>query len=465
MRIRSEGGLACLWQRISMVIPILYCMIRTIIPMLNCWKISIQRKPLILQGARQVGKTWILKEFGRTAFKNTHYCNFQRDSRLHALFEGSLNPLEILKGIEFLFNTSISIADDLLILDEIQDCPRALTSLKYFQEDLPLFAVVSAGSLLGVTHPQSSFPVGKVEFLNLHPMSFAEFLQAASYVHELDLLQTATVTSNIPEPLHHRMMERLREYLVIGGMPEVVAQYVNSKDSAHTRMDLARIMQKQLLETYGSDFAKYSGRIAASHIYSVFESIPTQLAREHKNFKPSLSLAGSRFSQLRSAIEWLVGAGLMLKVPIIDHIEIPLVAQTQENRFKPYFFDVGLLGALADILPSTLILGDELFSTFKGALCENWVAQALHAAGAKTLYCWEGLQSEVEFVVPTPEGIYPIEVKSGASGKLKSLNIYFEKYQPKFRTRISAQNLHYRPKDSFANIPLWLAGRFTELIS
>jgi predicted AAA+ superfamily ATPase len=261
------------------------------------------------------------------------------------------------------------------------------------------------------------------------------------------------------------MMDRFREYLVVGGMPEAVAAYFNSKDSQPRRMAQVRALQEQLLDAYSGDFAKYSGRIASAHIVAVFRSIPAQLARESKNFKPAITIPGSRFSQLRNAVEWLVGAGLILRVPIIDNIEIPLVAQVQENRFKPYFLDVGLLGALAQITPATLMLGDELFTTFKGALCENVVAQALVCSGYNALYCWEGQQAEVEFIVSTDTEMLPIEVKSGRSGKLKSLNVYHAKYNPAYRTRISAMNLQVRPQDSFANLPLWLACRFKEIIA
>jgi uncharacterized protein len=438
---------------------------RQFIHSLICWKLSQTRKPLVLRGARQVGKTWILNEFGRLQFRKTHYVNFQRNPQMGGLFQGSLETQTLLQSLEFLLGERIDTAEDLLILDEIQDCPPAITALKYFQEDMPQLAVAAAGSLLGVTHPHSAFPVGKVEFLDLYPMSFSEFLNAQGLSRELDFLQSVAPGTTIPEPIHDKMMAHFREYLAVGGMPEVVAQYTASDESQATRMAKARLTQSQLLDAYSGDFAKYAGRVASSHIVSTFRSIPAQLARESKNFKPSITLPGSRFSQLRGAVEWLSGAGLLIKVPIIHHVEIPLVSQVQENRFKPYFLDIGLLGALAEIPPHALMLGDDLFTTFKGSLCENAVAQALIGSGFKNLYCWEGLQSEVEFLAQAPTGIYPIEVKSGLSGKLKSLNVYFDKYAPPMRTRISARNLQVRPEDNFANLPLWLAERFGELIS
>lgn len=425
---------------------------------LDEWKARDGRKPLVLLGARQVGKTYALKAFGLRQFRATHYLNFQERPELAEIFTGNLSSEKLLQGISFVLDTSIHINEDLLILDEIQDCPAALTSLKYFCENLPQLAICAAGSLLGVSFPHSPFPVGKVEFQHMFPLTFEEFLVACDkrgYTAWKPISAT-----NVPTELVHRhLMACYREYLVVGGLPEVVAMFASQKGSGKP-VDFAsvRTMQNALLSAYFRDIAKYCGKVNASIITAVLESIPRQLAREHKKFVATVVAPGSRFARLQSAVDWLVHAGLLLRTSIVNNAEIPFSAFSDLGTYKLYMFDTGLLGALSGTSPGAILNEADPFKTFKGAIAENYVAQEFTAAG-HGLFCWMGTHSEIEFLREVDGKIYPIEVKSGVSGKLKSLQVFSEKYHCTTRVRISAQGLQLRPQDSFLNLPLYLAGQ------
>ncbi len=437
---------------------------RTLYSKLLAWKHSENRKPLILKGARQTGKTYLLKEFGEKEFHHLHELNFQKKKTACSIFAGDLTPSTLIEAIEFYLETHIDAKTDILFFDEIQDCPRALTSLKYFCEDMPQLAVVCAGSLLGVTEPTEPFPVGKVAFLDLYPMSFEEFLLALGDHRSYEKLAAIQPLERIPEIVHIHLMERLQEYFITGGLPEVVATYCTSiiQNEEHRINAFNEVRQKQaeLLHAYMSDFSKYSGKTSANDIAAIFQSVPAQLSRENKKFKAADVIPGGRFARLKSPIDWLTGAGLLIKIKIINSGEIPFNAFADDSRFKLYLFDIGILGALAGIPPKSLYLQNDCFATFKGAFCENYVAQEFIYAGSGPLHSWMNNTAEVEFIREKDGDVYPVEVKAGQSGKLKSLNVFAEKYTIRYRTRISARNLEFNELGNLYSYPLYLSHRF-----
>ncbi len=433
---------------------------RTIYQKLIQWKETDRRKPLILKGARQTGKTYILLEFGKQEFRRVHYVNFQKDQNASKIFGADLTPKNIIESLEFYLDSPIDDKQDLIFFDEIQDSPRALTSLKYFCEDMPELAVVCAGSLLGVTQSDEPFPVGKVAFLNLYPMSFEEFLIAIKDKKAFKALQTVKYPHTILPLVHDHLMKRLQEYFIIGGLPEVIQIYSLNLENKIEAFKMAREKQSDLVTAYMSDFAKYSGKARANEIAAVFESLPAQLAKANKKFKASIVLPAGRFDRLKSSIDWLTHAGLLIKVKIANSGEIPFEAFTAENRFKLYCFDIGVLGALARIPPKSIFLGNDLFATFKGAFCENYVAQEFIYSGSGPLHCWMKNTAEVEFVREIEGDVYPVEVKAGQSGKLKSLNVFAGKYPVKYRTRISGRNLEFNESAKMHSYPLYLSHRF-----
>ncbi|MCF6217097.1 MAG: AAA family ATPase [Emcibacter sp.] len=433
---------------------------RNIYATLLSWQASPSRKPLILRGARQVGKSHALASFGKQNFAACHMLNFQENPELGSLFDGPLSPKSLIESIEILLDCSIDLQNDLVIFDEIQDCPRALTSLKYFCEKMPELAICCAGSLLGVVHSEEPFPVGKATFVDLYPLSFEEFLGAIGETRLLAYLQKVEPQTRIPEAIHNNLLGLLKEYFIVGGLPEVVGIYRQQRAHRREAFEQVRKLQLDLLDAYVRDFAKYADNVRSSRILAVFSAIPAQLARENKKFVASKAMPGGRYSNLQSAIDWLEGAGLIIKVPITNSGELPFSAFTKENRFKLYFFDTGLLGALAQLSPAALYMETELFSTFKGAFCENYVAQELRQIDGKTLYCWMSNTAEIEFMVEREGQVLPIEVKSGKSGKLKSLNVFAQKYGSPYRTRISARNFKIDQQSAMHNYPLYLSGRF-----
>jgi len=433
---------------------------RDILEKLSVWKNSADRKPLILSGARQVGKTYSLIEFGQSEFKRFHYLNFQEDKSLATIFEGSLSPETIIESIQFVLKRTINFHEDLIIFDEIQDCPRALTSLKYFCEDKPEIALCCAGSLLGVVYSDGSFPVGKVNFLKMFPVSFEEFLSGIGDVQGYEKLRKVPLDQSIPEVVHTHLVKRLREYMIVGGLPEVVRLYARHQENKYEAFEKVRQRQKELIASYMGDFSKYSGKVRANDIAAIFESIPSQLARENKKFKASDAVPSGRFAKLQSGIDWLVGAGLVIKVKVTNSAELPLSAFTKPNRFKLYLFDIGILGALGQLSANVIYSGVELFSTFKGAFCENYVAQEFVCSGIDSIYAWANNTAEIEFLREKEGLVYPIEVKAGLSGKLKSLNVFAQKYKSPYRIRLSARNLEVNEGAEMHSYPLYLAHRF-----
>jgi predicted AAA+ superfamily ATPase len=419
---------------------------------LQSWKNNKKRKPLIIRGARQVGKTFLVHEFGKKEFPHIHVFNFQKDRDIHSLFEENIEPKKIIKVLADYSNKKIDIERDLIFFDEIQDCPKALTSLKYFFEDMRGAFLIAAGSLLGIHLNETSFPVGKVEFLNLFPLNFIEFLYAREQNQLIEYLQSKPI--QIPELIHTKLNDELKDYLVVGGAPEVVTTYLETLDFIAVRKK-----QNELLHAYRGDFAKHSGQVNAMSINQIFESIPNQLAKDNKKFSFKLLETGSRFTKYRTAIEWLIGADLVYKVPIINHIETPLKSLTSENSFKLYFFDIGLLGALSELPTQAFVAKESWFKTFKGAFMENLFLQEFKSHRTESIYCWQGKLSEIEFVFQNESGLFPIEVKSGTSGRLRSLNIFSEKYHATQRTRVSMLNFIQEKKSSFVNLPLYLSSR------
>ncbi len=436
---------------------------RKILKDLKKWKESKHRKPLILKGARQVGKTWILKEFGKKEFANYKYLNFEDDYELHGIFEDNLDPLRILRELSYYFNHDINQNTDILIFDEVQKCPRALTSLKYFCEQLPKLAICSAGSLLSIFHSDSSFPVGKVNLLELHPLDFVEYCQGTKQERYIEIFKSLAQEeiSVLPKTAHKKLWELWKEYTIVGGMPEVVECMGRTQDRGVEKYKIIRRLQQDLINTFTADIAKNSGRMNALTIERLWRNVPQQLARTVNSSAPKFrfkdAVKGLRgYNQIVNSLDWLEKAGLIIKSSIIEQSQMPLSAYSAENRFKLYFFDTGLLGAMSSILPKILLQMN--FGSYKGYLAENFVAQELKANGISNLYCWTGRTSEIEFLLETGEGIIPVEVKSGFVTKSKSLKVYYEKYNPPKSIIISAKESCDTSKKGITKIPLYCAG-------
>jgi predicted AAA+ superfamily ATPase len=419
------------------------------------WKHKENRKPLLLKGARQVGKTWLLSEFGRKEFSRTHTINFERDPDACSLFYGSLSPTAILRNLELYLDHSIDASSDLILFDEIQDCPRALTSLKYFAEEQPDVAVCCAGSHAGIALGSSSFPVGKIELLTLYPLTFREFLKN----RYPELIAMIDAPPPIPQAFHNRLWEELKLYYVTGGLPEVVQSYLKRKTGAHETFLEIRAIQNRLIQGYRADFAKHSGKANAAHINRVFDSVAEQITKAidssvgRYRFKDVIP-GYSKFSQLEGPIDWLVQSGLVVPVYIVESPAIPLRSRRKNNNFKLFLFDIGLLGCMADIPIGSVLSQD--FGTYKGFFAENYVAQELQSSGVPQLYSWRGRTSEVEFLVAVEKNVIPVEVKSGSRlHRAKSLSVYREKYKPKATVGISAAP--ERISGNHHNLPLYKA--------
>lgn len=438
---------------------------RFLLSKLVSWKNNPHRKPLILQGARQVGKTTLLHQFGNEYFPQVHTFNFEENLALSELFTVNLDPSHLVRELRFLQEKDINVDQDLIIFDEIQACPRALTSLKYFQEKMPQLAVCAAGSLLGVYLAPVSFPVGKVDILHLYPMSFEEFLLAQDDQKSLQVLQEFTENHlEIPRFAHDHLWEQLKYYLIVGGLPEVVGAYIERKDNVFAAFQKVREIQKTLISTYLADIAKHSGPINAMHIARIFESVPAQLSRSQDGSAHKYVFHGAvpgidRFSKLASALDWLEKAGLIIKVSIVNSGQQPFSAYAQDNTFKLYLFDVGLLGAMSQITPKMIF--DYDWGTYKGFFVENFVAQSFLTGGFEKLYSWQEKTAEVEFLYEKDGHAIPIEVKSGWIKQAKSVKIFSEKYHSPYYVIFNAdypmQNDHVR------RYPLYLAERFLEI--
>lgn len=438
------------------------CMKRHIIQNLRNWQAKSDRKPLVLSGVRQCGKTYILQDFGQSCFRQYHYFNFEKQAVLCKIFEKDLQPQRILLELEYAGEQMIDVEHDLVIFDEIQVCSKAITSLKYFNEELSQLALCTAGSLLGLSLNNTSFPVGKVNLLNMYPLSFSEFLLAINEIQLYELIQGADMHTEIPLMAHENLWEKMKWYWIVGGLPEVVTSFIESKESLFTAFQRVREKQNEVLATYYADVAKHSGKVNALHIDRVWQATPTQLARTQEGaankFKFKDVIPGARYERLAGAIDWLVAAGLVIKIPIVNAAEIPLRAYVQESAFKLFMFDVGLLGAMSH-LPVKSIL-DHDYGTYKGFFAENFVAQELMTAGHTRLFCWQSNRVEVEFLLTFEEGIIPIEVKSGWITHAKSLQKMIDKYHPPYAVMMSGHELKIDEANKRHHYPLYLAGAF-----
>jgi len=428
------------------------------------WKKSLARKPLILRGARQVGKTYILKKFGKEQFPRCHYFNFEKETGLSKIFEKNLNPLRILDELSFFSNDSIN-KNDLLIFDEIQNTPRALTSLKYFNEEIPHLAICAAGSLLGIQLSSDPFPVGKVHFLDIFPLTFEEFLLGIGDLKSYRFIQNIKTYVSIPEVIHDHLWEQLKKYFIIGGLPEIVNIY-RKEDDFYLAINKIREKQNDLITAYIADMAKHSGKKNAMHIERLWRNVPQQLAKEQDGSAPKFKFKGiiaglNRFAKLAGIIDWLSTTGLIIKAHIINKAALPFSTYTSENTFKLYLFDVGLLGALSNLSPKTIL--DYEYGSYKGYFAENFIAQEFLASNIKNLYCWKENTSEVEFVREVDGNILPIEVKSGWVTQSKSLKSFADKYNPLYRIIFSAKNLYTDKEKRIFKLPLYMASKFEDL--
>ena len=424
-------------------------MYRIAIEKLYKWKESKRRKPLIIEGARQVGKTWLMKEFGSKAYVNTVYINFDSNSRMAELFSSDLDIDRIILGLEVFIGHKIEPDNTLLIFDEVQEVPRALSSLKYFYENAPQYHIVCAGSLLGIAlHGGTSFPVGKVDFLKLYPLSFKEFLKATGNERFADLLDTrdyGMITS-----FKQTYVDALKHYYFVGGMPEAVQSFAESKDFHEVRD-----IQKRILAAYEQDFSKHAPYEIVPKIRMIWNSIPSQLAKENKKFIYGLVREGGRAKEYETAIMWLTDCGLVHKVSRVNAAGIPLKAYEDLRAFKLFVVDVGLLGCMTGLRQQTLLDGNDLFTEFKGALTEQYVCQQLKTIEDLSVYYYTNDRGscEMDFVIDTGEQIIPVEVKAEVNLKAKSLRIYKEKFEPKVSVRTSMAN--YKKEDWLVNLPLY----------
>ncbi len=427
---------------------------RDLYQQLQGWKESSRRKPLILNGARQVGKTYALKYFGETFYKNTAYLNFEKDRKLGQYFESTLDPKQLLRLLSIHTEVEIEPEKTLLILDEIQQCPKALNSLKYFCEEASDYHIAAAGSLLGVKMAgEEGFPVGKVNILSLYPLTFFEFLDAIGQEKTRRFLEEYPCKEPIAEPLHEKLLGLLRWYFFVGGMPEAVAEYVKTE-----QLKEVREIQLEILYAYERDFGKHAPSQDVAKITTVWQQIHRQLAKENKKFIFSAIRQSARGRDYEDAIQWLLDAGLIHKSHLVESPKFPLSAYGNFSIFKIFSLDVGLLGAQSSLSPQAVIDGDLLFTEFKGSLTENYVAQELIAAGHQKLYYWtsEGT-AEVDFLIEKDHAIYPLEVKSGASQKKKSLLVYEQKYKPPQLLRATTMNA--KQDGAIWNYPLYLVAR------
>lgn len=422
---------------------------RNIIQSLEKWKNQPKRKPLIIQGARQVGKTWVMKHFGEQHFAQVAYINFDNNPRMKTLFAGDYDINRLLLGLKIESRVDIQAEDTLLIFDEIQEVPQALSSLKYFYENAPQFYIVAAGSLLGVSlHHQVSFPVGKVDFLPIYPMDFQEFLTAQGKQDLRQLLETQDWA--LIAAMKTAYIDLLRQYYFVGGMPEAVQTFIDTQN-----FDAVRQVQRNLLLAYEQDFSKHikDGQ-TVQKVRSIWSSVPEQLAKENKKFIYSQLQKGARSKDYEIALQWLKDSGLVHCVPRIKKPHLPLSAY-QDNAFKLYGLDVGLLAAQSHLDVSVLLEGSRIFTEFKGALTEQYVLQQLIATQENPVFYWaaERGTAEVDFVLQRGQSVIPIEVKAEENLKAKSLKVYVEQFQPKQAVRFSMAD--YREQDWVVNVPLY----------
>lgn len=433
-------------------------MYRKIMSKLIEWKNDANRKPLILRGARQVGKTYIIKQFGNENYDGVAYFNFDHDTELYNLFENTKDPVRILEHLAFIYGKAIIPGRTLIVFDEIQECPNALNSLKYFEEEANDYHIISAGSLLGIRLSHTSFPVGKVDFLDMYPMTFTEFLEADGCRNLVEYMDSIEEFENIPNVFFDRLSEKLKAYFIIGGMPEVVNSWVNEKD-----MEKVNKIQDNILRAYESDFSKHTSNIEANRISIVWNSVPGQISKENKKFLYQAAKEGARAREYEGALNWLRDANIVNKIYNVTKASMPLISYNDLSAFKIYLNDVGLLRKMTNLDSKVIIEGNKLFEEFKGALTENYVLQTLVGIGLNPYYYTFDNRYEIDFIIQHRNEIIPIEVKSSENINNTSLKIYNEKNKPKTRIRFSMRNLN--KDDNLINIPLFMVEYVCKLIS
>ncbi len=434
---------------------------RSIQAALEQWRVSPQRKPLVVLGARQVGKTYALDHFGKGSFSASHIINFEQNPLFGDVFKGSLEPSRILQELALVQGRPIDAFGDLVFFDEIQECPRALTSLKYFAEQMPALAICAAGSLLGVHLSDVSYPVGKVEELKMMPMTFEEFLLAGPDPALAAYFQSLSATNLPSEAVHGVLWREFTMYLAVGGMPEVVAAFQSLRSDLWSACEEVRKIQERLTTNHLADMAKHCGKQNAMHLERLWQNIPAQLSRDQSGSAPKFAfkeaIPGLRgYERMAGVIDWLQAAGLILRHPIVNSGHLPFAAHSKENFFKLFVFDTGLLGALSR-LPMANILRQD-YGSYKGYYAENFVAQEFNALGWHTA-CWREGQAEVEFLCEHGGRAIPVEVKSGQATQSKSLAAFQAKYQPPVSFILSGKTPRAQVSTTKHHLPLYMASK------
>ena len=421
------------------------------------WKNSKYRKPLILKGARQVGKTYIIKEFAKNNYEGLAYFNFDHDENLQNLFLNSKDPKRILEQLAFIYGKAIIPGKTLIFFDEIQECQDALNSLKYFKEEANEYHIIAAGSLLGIRLSNTTFPVGKIEFLNMYPMSFSEFLIADGCENLVEFMNSVEKIENIPNIFFNMLSEKLKAYFIIGGMPEVVSAWVNDKD-----MEIVNKIQEDILTSYENDFSKHTTESEANKISMIWNNIPSQLSKENKKFLYQTIKNGARAREYEGALNWLNDANLISKVYNVSKSAMPLKSYNDLSSFKIYMMDVGLLRQMSKLDSKIIAEGNRLFEEFKGAFTENFILNQLNIVYNTIPNYFNFDRYEIDFLIQTQNKIFPIEVKSGKSNKNTSLSKYNEIFDNEFGIRFSANNLTKDGK--ILNIPIFMVEYIDKLI-
>ncbi len=413
------------------------------------WKNKKNHKPLIIQGARQVGKTWLMLEFGKKYYEQVAYINFDNDEKNGEIFNTDYDTNRMIMDIGLATKTKINPDNTLIILDEIQECPRALTALKYFRENAPQYDILVAGSLLGVAcHEGTGFPVGKVSFLNLYPLSFEEFLLAMDEERFVELLNNKDYKTI--KLFNNKYAKLLKQYCYIGGMPEVVKDFVENKDFSSVRE-----IQNEILSSYEEDFTKHIPTSTVAKIRLLWKSIPAQLSRENKKFIYGAVKTGARARDFETALSWLINSGLIYRVNKITKPDLPIMAYEDFSAFKLFVLDVGLLGAMTGLTPETIIDGNRIFEEFKGAIAEQYVMQQFKTIKNLPVFYWsnETSRAEVDFIIQLKSDVVPVEVRATTNLQAKSLKVYMNKYKPNFALRASMAD--YKKTDNLIDIPLY----------
>ena len=424
------------------------------------WKGSKRRKPLVLRGARQTGKTHILKEFGKKEYDNLCYFNFEENPKLEGFFSENLQPQNILENLSIYIGRKIRPTTDLIFFDEIQASNNALNALKYFEEQAGDFHIVAAGSLLGVKlSAPKSFPVGKVNFLDLYPMTFLEFLDAVGRSEYRSLLEGLDKIAPLPEPLHEELIHLLRKYYFVGGMPEAVRYYSEQNDFFEVKK-----IHREIINSYILDFAKHAPSSDIPKLTDIWNSIPPQLARENKKFMFSAVRKSARARDYEDALLWLDHSGLISRVFLLSACKSPLSGYFDRSSFKVYLLDVGLLGSMANVPIAELSQGNALFDEFGGAFVENYVAEQLTSLWGTSLYYWKNEMgiAEIDFVCEREKTVYPLEVKAGINVRSRSLKSFEDRFRPEFLCRATLKNL--KKDGNVINIPLYAVSLHQRLI-